>query len=92
MPDADPFQTDEDNPALSDRQLARMRPATAVFSSAELEALRSQRRPGRPVKVDRKVAIKLRIDPDVLATFKADGPGWQTRMNEALRKAVAPST
>lgn len=43
---------------------------------------------GRP-KADRpKRAISLRVDPDVLDKFKADGPGWQSRMNEALRKAA----
>ncbi len=35
-----------------------------------------------------KQAISLRVDADVLDKFKADGPGWQGRMNEALRKAV----
>ncbi len=36
------------------------------------------------------VEIMLRIDADVLAAFKARGPGWQTRMHEALRRAVRP--
>jgi len=27
----------------------------------------------------------LRIDPDVLAWFKAQGPGYQTRINAVLR-------
>lgn len=35
-----------------------------------------------------KKAISLRVDADVLDKFKAEGPGWQGRMNEALRKAV----
>lgn len=35
-----------------------------------------------------KKAISLRVDADVLDKFKADGPGWQSRMNDALRKAV----
>ena len=29
-----------------------------------------------------------RIDRDVLDYFQADGPGWQERINEALRKAI----
>ncbi len=29
----------------------------------------------------------LRIDRDVLDFFQADGPGWQERINAALRKA-----
>ena len=32
-----------------------------------------------------KESISLRIDPDVLAWFKAQGPGYQTRINAVLR-------
>ena len=32
--------------------------------------------------------ISLRIDQDVLEFFQEGGPGWQDRMNEALRKAA----
>ncbi len=35
-----------------------------------------------------KQQVTLRIDPDVLDKFRAGGPGWQGRINEALRKAV----
>ena len=31
--------------------------------------------------------VSLRLDQDVLAHFQEDGPGWQDRINEALRKA-----
>ena len=33
----------------------------------------------------RKSAISLRVDPEVLSWFKAQGPGYQTRMNAVLR-------
>lgn len=33
-----------------------------------------------------KVAVKVRYDQDILAAFRASGPGWQTRMNRALRQ------
>jgi uncharacterized protein (DUF4415 family) len=39
-------------------------------------------------KLPTKESVALRIDPDVLAAFRADGPGWQTRMNAVLRKWV----
>jgi uncharacterized protein (DUF4415 family) len=41
----------------------------------------------RAVMVDnyQKKPISLRLDPDVLEFFKADGPGYQTRMNAVLR-------
>jgi uncharacterized protein (DUF4415 family) len=35
-----------------------------------------------------KEAVTLRIDRDVLAHFQAAGPGWQDRINEALRKVA----
>ena len=35
-----------------------------------------------------KETVSLRIDRDVLDVFQADGPGWQDRINAALRRAV----
>jgi uncharacterized protein (DUF4415 family) len=35
-----------------------------------------------------KEMVSLRIDRDVLDFFQEDGPGWQERINEALRKAA----
>ena len=46
------------------------------------------KRRGRPRLASTKELVTLRLDPDVLAHFKADGDGWQTRMNDALRKAA----
>jgi uncharacterized protein (DUF4415 family) len=34
------------------------------------------------------VSNTIRFDPDVLPHFKTDGPGWQSGMNAALRKAA----
>ncbi len=36
-------------------------------------------------RAGRKSAISLRVDPEVLSWFKAQGPGYQTRMNAVLR-------
>ena len=33
------------------------------------------------------MAISLRLTREVVERFKADGPGWQTRMDDALKKA-----
>lgn len=35
-----------------------------------------------------KEMVSLRIDRDVLDVFQAEGPGWQERINAALRKAA----
>jgi uncharacterized protein (DUF4415 family) len=41
-------------------------------------------RRGRPPKEKKKVAISIRLSEDVLEAFKFCGPGWQTRIDEAL--------
>ena len=54
------------------------------------EMIREYARRGRPVgsrKADAKVAVKLRLDPDLVAALRATGEGWQTRINADLRKA-----
>ena len=45
-------------------------------------------RRGRPPSDNPKQALKLRIDPDVVEYFRATGPGWQTRINDTLRRAA----
>jgi uncharacterized protein (DUF4415 family) len=38
------------------------------------------------VKADAKQQITLRLDRDVIERFRATGPGWQARINEALKR------
>jgi uncharacterized protein (DUF4415 family) len=45
-------------------------------------------RRGRPKTENPKQAVSLRLDPEVLAHFRGTGPGWQSRINAALRKAA----
>jgi uncharacterized protein (DUF4415 family) len=42
---------------------------------------------GRPRVAKPKQQITLRLDADIIERFRATGPGWQARINEALRKA-----
>ncbi len=70
-----PRDFDDDAPDLSSPDWQ------ARFDAAPL-------RRGRPKADVTKVSTTLRLDPDVLERFKADGPGWQGRMNAALRKAA----
>ncbi len=51
----------------------------------EFDGERMVRR-GRPPGSGNKVSTTVRFDADILAAFRAQGPGWQTRMNEALRE------
>jgi uncharacterized protein (DUF4415 family) len=44
--------------------------------------------PQKPSVPGVKEQVSLRIDREVLDYFQADGPGWQDRINAALRKAA----
>jgi uncharacterized protein (DUF4415 family) len=44
--------------------------------------------PKPPTLPGAKETVSLRIDRDVLDFFQAEGPGWQERINAALRKAA----
>ncbi len=58
------------------------RPATEEELRAGLEQARKAR--GRPAGTT-KESTTIRIDHDVLDAFRSGGPGWQSRMNAALR-------
>src|SRR4051812_32407138 len=45
-------------------------------------------RRGRPRSSVRKEPTSIRLDPDVLAYYRRGGAGWQSRINETLRKAA----
>jgi uncharacterized protein (DUF4415 family) len=79
--------TDDDTtPEFTDAVMARARPAREVLSPEVMEAFRNKG--GRPRAVAAKVPVSLRLDPDVVAAWKATGTGWQTRINDALRRAM----
>ena len=84
-PDDAPFD-DPDNPEWTEADFARAVGPDAL--SPEILAAFPKTRLGRPRSEAPKIAVKLRLDPDVLAAYKAEGPGWQTRMNADLRQAA----
>ncbi|MFT4257715.1 MAG: BrnA antitoxin family protein [Pseudoxanthomonas sp.] len=59
------------------------RPLSRAELSAGVEAARRRRGKG---KAPAKASTTVRFDHDVLDAFRAGGPGWQTRMNAALRE------
>jgi len=73
---------DADNPELTDADFVSLR---AVSEAAP--ALVGVRRVRGPQKAPTKKVVSLRLDHDVLEKFKSTGPGWQGRINEALRRA-----
>jgi uncharacterized protein (DUF4415 family) len=79
-------RADPDNPEWSEADFAAARPAAEVHP----DLVPAARRRG-PQKEPTKVATTIRLDPDVLEHFRATGPGWQTRINEVLKKHVESS-
>lgn len=81
--------SDEDNPPLTDEQLAQMRPASEVLPPALFESLVKTSKAGRPLMngVPKK-AVTIRIDEDLIEQLRASGKGWQTRLNRQIREWV----
>lgn len=46
------------------------------------------RKGGRPKSESPKKPVNIRLDADLVAHYRATGPGWQTRVNDVLRKAA----
>jgi len=60
----------------------------APESTDELIATDKMVRMGRPKKKHTKQAIKIRVDPFILASYKSMGKGWQTNMHKALEEWI----
>ncbi len=61
-------------------------PATPDELQAGVEAARRGR--GRPAGSGTKEQVAIRLDRTVLAALRASGPGWQTRVSDAVGKLV----
>ncbi len=66
----------------SSRDIAEAAFKTATTKPAELP-------PKPPAIPNAKEMVSLRIDRDILDRFQEAGPGWQDRINDALRKLIA---
>jgi uncharacterized protein (DUF4415 family) len=60
--------------------------AEAAFKSATTKP--AEPLPKKPSLHGVKELLSLRIDQDALEHFQETGPGWQDRINEALRRAA----
>lgn len=85
--DISPVWTDPDEgPEWSEDVVAR----AALLDGDKLitPARGTLTRRGRPRLVHPKRQVTLRLDQDVVDGFRETGPGWQGRINAALRKAL----
>ncbi|HVZ68185.1 MAG TPA: BrnA antitoxin family protein [Rhizomicrobium sp.] len=76
----------EEMPEWTDDQINRAE--IAIGGVAIRPAKGTLTRPGRPRLAAPKKSVHLRLSPDVLAYYRKSGPGWQTRIDDILRKAA----
>ena len=64
---------------------------SAMLERAEYRVggrLRTHPRQRGPQKAPKKIPLSLRLSPEVVKHFRAKGRGWQTRIDEALKKML----
>jgi uncharacterized protein (DUF4415 family) len=79
---------DDDNPEWTKEDFAK---ATKFPGGLRLKDLKpgelARLLPKRgPQKTPTKIPVSIRLSPEVVKHFKAKGPGWQSRIDDALRK------
>ena len=75
---------DRDNPEWTREDFARARPAHEVVPEIVAGARRGRGKQRAPTKR----LVSMRLDRDVLDHFRSTGPGWQSRINDVLRRAA----
>ncbi len=84
---------DNENPEWTASDFARARPTDEVLPPGVFEAFpRAVARARGPQRAPTKKQVTLRLDREVIAHFQVDGPGWQSRINTALRRAIGKAS
>ena len=73
-----------DAPEATPEEMAEARPFAELFPDLAASARRTRGRQKAPVKT----LVTLRMDTETLSAFKATGPGWQTRIDAALKESA----
>jgi uncharacterized protein (DUF4415 family) len=79
-------------PEWTEQTFATARQAKDVLPSGLYDALVQQRRGRGPQKTPIKKPVTIRVDQDILKSYKSTGKGWQSRMNDALREGAPKIT
>lgn len=75
---------DPDAPEWTNEDFSRAQPAAEAVPHIVEEYNRTRGKQKAPTKE----RISVRLDSDLTAHFRASGNGWQTRLNDTLRRAV----
>ncbi len=82
---SDKTKPNTENPEWTKEDFANALPAHEVLPPDILAAFPNTR---GPQKSPKKVPVSIRLSPAVLEHFKSTGPGWQSRIDEALKKSA----
>ena len=80
-----PELIDDINPEWNDEMFDRAR---SIDESSLPEPFKAAVKRGRPPKALKKVLLSVRYSVEVVEYFKSTGKGWQTRMDDVLKKHV----
>jgi uncharacterized protein (DUF4415 family) len=81
---------DDDNPEWTKADFVAATKFPAGVRLKDLKPSELVRALGKrgPQKAPTKVPVSIRLSPEVVKHFKEKGPGWQSRIDDALRKIV----
>jgi uncharacterized protein (DUF4415 family) len=74
-----------DNPEWTEEDFKHARPFAEVFPELAASIARSR---GRPPVESPKKQVTLRLDADLIERYRSSGKGWQSRLNNDLRKVA----
>ena len=78
---------DPDNPKWTEEDFRKAKPFAEVFPELAEKIEEMRRARGRPKLETPKKLVSLRLDQDVVEKFRATGKGWQSRINDVLKRA-----
>ena len=76
---------DPDNPEWTTEDLRRAVPLKGLPKEIQ-QAIAARKRGSQ--KAPKKVAVSIRLSPDVVEAFRASGAGWQGRIDKILREHI----
>lgn len=81
----DPYMIDDENPEWTPTSAAEARPFAEIFPD-QFKTLKAKG--GRPPIEQPKIHIGFRLATDVVEGIRASGPGYNARVERALREAL----
>lgn len=83
MSNQKPKKKIDPNPVWTAEDFAKAKQPSKLLSPKVLAQFKGGRGPQKSLT---KIPVSIRLSPEVIKHFKSKGPGWQSRIDEALRR------